>query len=272
MGNDLREKVAKLKSILQKMDSVLVAYSGGVDSTFLLKIACDVLGKDKVLAVTADSATYPKSELNFAKKMAARFGAKHLIIKTNELHNPEFTNNPVNRCYYCKRELFSQLKKIARSRKMNYICDAAQISDNADFRPGDKAKKDLGIRSPLREVGFTKEEIRKLSRKFKLPTWNMPSQACLASRFPYGTKITETLLARVEKAETLLKNLGFSQVRVRHYDSMARIEVERQKIPLLVSKLKGKQLARIKNIGYKYITVDLEGYRTGSLNEEMRKI
>jgi len=261
----------KLSNILHKMSSVLIAYSGGVDSTLLLKVAGDTLGKEKVLAVTADSETYPSEELKFAKKMVAKFGIKHLIIKTNELKSHKFANNPVNRCYYCKYELFSKLKKIAKARKINYVLDASQVSDSHDFRPGDKAKKELKICSPLKEAGFTKEDIRELSKKLKLPTWDMPSQACLASRFPYGTKITINGLERVEKAENIIKSLGFSQVRVRNYDSTARIEVEKNKVPFLISKLRAENLAKIKKIGYKYITVDLEGYRTGSLNEEIRK-
>jgi len=267
----MKEKLDKLRNILHKMGSVLLAYSGGVDSTFLLKVASDVLGRDNVLAVTADSETYPRSELNFAKKMAVKFGVKHLIIKTDELHNQKFADNPVNRCYYCKRELFSKLKKIAKLKKIKYVLDASQVSDKRDFRPGDKAKQELGIRSPLKEAGFTKEDIRRFSKKLGLATWDMPSKACLASRFPYGIKITIDGLQRVEKAENIIKSLGFSQVRVRNYDSTARIEVEKDKVPFLISKMRAENLAKIKKIGYKYITVDLEGYRTGSLNEEIKK-
>ncbi|MDD5045110.1 MAG: ATP-dependent sacrificial sulfur transferase LarE [Candidatus Omnitrophica bacterium] len=266
----MEEKLAKLKNILGRIDSALVAYSGGVDSTFLLKVVCDCLRKERVLAVTANSETYPSDELKLARRLADKFRVRHLIIETSELHNPKFSNNPVNRCYYCKRELFSRLKEIARDEKIEYVLDATQASDSFDFRPGDKAKKELGIRSPLKEAGFTKEDVRQLSKKFKLPTWDMPSKACLASRFPYGMRITRDGLRRVEKAEKIIRSLGFSQVRVRNYDSTAKIEVEKGKVPFLISKLRPENLAKIKKIGYKYITVDLEGYRTGSMNEGIK--
>ncbi|MBI4972812.1 MAG: ATP-dependent sacrificial sulfur transferase LarE [Candidatus Omnitrophica bacterium] len=243
-------KLRKLKKILQAMDSVLVAYSGGIDSTFLLKIAHEVL-KDKVLAVTANSPTYPPEELTFSKRMARILGARHKIIQTQELQDARFIANPVNRCYFCKKELFSRLKDIARN-------------------PGNKAKEELGVCSPLEQAGFTKDDIRRLSNKLGLKTWNKPSLACLASRIPYGTKITPHLLERIDKAENVLRRMGLNQVRLRHYNGLCRIEVMKKDILALIRK--GDLIVeRFKKMGYNYVTLDLEGYRTGSLNEVIKK-
>jgi uncharacterized protein len=260
----LDNKLAQLKKALLKMDSVLVAYSGGSDSAFLLKVAKDILG-DKVIAVTADSATYPKDELKFAKQMANRLGVKHIIIKTGELKNNNFLSNPRNRCYFCKKELFSKLKNIAREKNINFVIDATNSSDKKDFRPGSIAKKQLGVRSPLEEAGISKEDVRRLSKNLGLPTWNKPPLACLASRIPYGTKITNKILRRINEAEGFIKGLGFSQVRLRHYNGLARIEVLKKDIPRLIKM--GRLITdRLRELGYNYATVDLEGYRTGSLN------
>jgi len=244
----------------------LIAFSGGADSTFLLKVASEVLPKNKILAVTANSATYPPEELAFAKKIAKSFGARYKVIKTDELRDKRFVSNPVNRCYFCKKELFARLARIAVQNKLNVVCDASNISDKLDFRPGDKAKKELNIRSPLVEAGFSKEDIRKLSRKIGLGTWDKPSLACLASRIPYGTKISSGLLKRIDSAERCLRNIGFKQVRVRHYNGLCRIEVSKDEIPQLL--IRRKQVVdKLKKIGYNFVTIDLEGYRTGSLNE-----
>lgn len=257
-------KLEKLKTILKKMDSVLIAYSGGLDSTLLLKVAQNVLG-DKVLAVTADSATYPAEELDFSKKMARKFGVKHKIIRTRELKDERFISNPVNRCYFCKLELFRRLKDIARKDKFNFVVDASNISDLKDFRPGAVAKKELKVRSPLEEAGFTKGDIRRFSKILRLPTAEKPSLACLASRIPYGTKISPLLLSRINRAENFLRKQGFTQVRLRHYNGLCRIEVLKSDIPRIINK-RVQILDKMKELGYNYVTIDLEGYRTGSMN------
>ncbi|MFC1674915.1 ATP-dependent sacrificial sulfur transferase LarE [Candidatus Omnitrophota bacterium] len=258
-------KLKKLEGILKGMSSVLLAYSGGVDSTFLLATAHRALGK-KVLAVTAVSATYPQEELDSAKRMAKKLGARHKVIKTNEFADLNFRSNPRNRCYYCKRELFSKLKRIAVRERLNFVADASNISDKKDFRPGRIAKKELAVRSPLQEAGLAKDDIRRLSKKMGLVTWNKPALACLASRVPYGTQISRDILSRVDLGERVLRGMGFKVVRLRHYNGLCRIEVGKDEIPRLIKK--HNQVARqLKRLGYDFITLDLQGYRTGSMNE-----
>ncbi|MDD5006283.1 MAG: ATP-dependent sacrificial sulfur transferase LarE [Candidatus Omnitrophica bacterium] len=261
------KKLILLKNIISNMESVLVAYSGGLDSSFLLKIAKDCLD-EKVLAVTAVSETYTRKELEFASKFCRQFNIKHKIINTHELENKNFNSNSKDRCYFCKKELFTRLKEIARKNSIKNVIDATNSDDRFDFRPGAKAKKELKVRSPLDEAGIAKEEIRSLSRRFNLPSWDKPQMACLASRIQYGSKITKGRLERIEKAENFLKeNLGINgNIRVRDYGELARIEVDKPNIPLLI-KANGYMM-RFKRLGFKYITVDLEGYRTGSMNGE----
>ncbi len=267
----MEEKLEHLKKILMEMESVLIAYSGGVDSTFLLKVARDIL-EDKVIAVTALSPIYPEEEAEEAKKIARNLGVKHLLLETRELEDPDFTSNPPERCYYCKKELFSRLKNLATENKIKWVADGSNQDDTNDFRPGMQAARELGIRSPLKEAKLTKDEIREWSRKMGLPTWRKPSFACLASRFPYGVSINKRDLERINQAERFLKNLGIHQVRVRHHQNIARIEVEVDDLPKLLDKHHRYEIVKkIKELGYTYVTVDLEGYRSGSMNEILNK-
>jgi len=260
-------KLEILKEILRETESALIAYSGGVDSTFLLKIARDTLGSD-VLAVTADSPTYPSQEIQEAKALARKLSVRHLTIETEEFADSNFVSNPPDRCYYCKKELFSKLRKIARENHLNHILDGSNLDDEKDFRPGMRAAREFGVRSPLREAGFTKEDIRQLSKELDLATWNKPALACLASRFPYGKPLTKQDLGRVGKAEKLLRDMGIGQIRVRHHGHIARIEVPRGEINRFLSDSFRKKLVdKLKELGYTYVTLDLEGYRTGSMNE-----
>ncbi len=261
---NIEEKLSVLKSIISEMKSALVAYSGGVDSTLLIKIAHDILGEN-LLAVTANSPLYPASELHQANNITKALGVKHLIIKSNELKIAGFADNPRHRCYLCKKELFGKLSRIAKKEGLDWILDGTNITDTTDFRPGMEAAKAFNVRSPFKEVDLTKEEIRKISKRLCLPTHDKPSQACLASRFPYGTKITYAALKMVDAAEDAIRHLGISQVRVRHYNNLCRIEVPKEEMFIGYSK-RDELVDKLKRIGYVYITFDLEGYRTGSMN------
>jgi uncharacterized protein len=251
------------------MNSVAIAYSGGMDSTFLIKIAHDVLGENAI-AITATSSTYPQRELDQAKQLAKHIGITHIIIHSEETKIDNFSKNLINRCYYCKQELFSKIKQIAAEKNIKYVIDGSNSDDISDYRPGMKALKALGIISPLMNVGLTKQEIKDLSHNIGLDTWNKPAFACLASRFPYGVKITKSRLAQVEKAESYLHTLGISQFRVRYHNEIARIEVEKTDFQLLLNH-SDEIVNKFKKLGFKYITLDIEGYRTGSLNEVLKK-
>ena len=261
----LEEKLNSLKTTLKSLESVVIAYSGGVDSTFLSKIAFDVLG-DNALAVTATSKTYPRSEFQEAIKIAREIGIKHETIVSEELDIPEFSANPVNRCYHCKKELFGKLKEVAAERGIKHVVDGSNQDDLDDYRPGMQAIAELDVRSPLKESGLTKSDIRELSKKLGLSTWDKPALACLSSRFPYGNRITAEKLTVVGEAEIFLKNLGIRQLRVRHHDQIARIEVAEEDMELLF-KNRNQIAEKLKELGYTYVTMDLQGYRTGSMNE-----
>jgi uncharacterized protein len=262
-------KVEKLRLLLRRMGKVLVAFSGGVDSTLLLKLASEELGEN-VLAVIARSETYPEREVRFAAGMARKLGVKHVLIKTAEIDNPEFSKNSPLRCYHCKQELFSRLREMASTSSIPYVLDGSNYDDRGDYRPGAKAGRELGVRSPLREVGLTKKEIRLLSKKMGLPTWDKPSLACLASRLPYFTPIERRTLRKIGRAEEIVRGLGLTQVRVRHHGEIARIEVKPEEFGRLMTEgARRKLIAGLQELGYVYITLDLEGYRTGSLNEPL---
>ncbi len=261
------DKLQALKNSLAEMKSVLVAYSGGVDSTFLLKVAKDIL-KDKAVAVTALSRVSSVDELRQAEKLAGLMGVTLLRVETDEFANEKFTRNHQDRCYWCKKELFGRFIDLATENNIDYVVDGSNYSDRDDFRPGMKALAELGVKSPLGSAGLTKDEIRVLSRQLGLSTWNKPSLACLASRFPYGTRITEENMARVESAEKFLQELGIGQLRVRHYNDTARIEIEGEEFSKLMEEdVRQKVVSYFKGLGYIYISLDLEGFRSGSMNE-----
>lgn len=263
----MTEKLRKLRELLSGMNKAIVAFSGGVDSAFLLKIAHEVMG-DRVIAVTAESPIHPSIDLEDAQKIVGAIGAKHLIIRTREMAKEEFLENPPHRCYICKLTIFSAIQQIASTQGIHIILDGSNKDDDDDYRPGMQALKELGVRSPLKEAGFTKKEIRQLSQRLDLHTWNKPAMACLASRIPYGQRITVDKLKRIDKAENYLRKQGFKEVRVRDHNDLARIEVSPNRIGLLIKTSTLEPIAQtLKSFGYQYITVDMEGYRTGSLNE-----
>ena len=264
---EIENKLDKLKKHLKQLKSVAVAYSGGVDSTFLLKVAHDVLGED-VIAVTARSSTYPEREFREAAEFVLKTGIRHVVITSEELDIEGFSDNPTNRCYYCKRELLAKTIEVAHSNNIQHVVEGSNSDDTGDYRPGMQAVRELGVKSPLLEAGLGKEEIRILSKKMDLPTWNKPAFACLASRFPYGQQITSDKLQTIDQAEQFLLDLGFRQVRVRHHGSIARIEVsvaERNKF--FNTALMDRIYEKFKQLGFLYAALDLRGYRTGSMNE-----
>jgi len=267
----IEQKLAHLKALLEEMNLAVLAYSGGVDSSLLLRAASEVMGS-RLIAVTAVSETYPAGELLPAKEFARSLGVTHKILHTEELSSENFVRNTPERCYHCKSELFSKLRRIADSEGISFIIEGSNTDDLNDYRPGRKAAQEFGLRSPLVEAGFSKDDVRECARMLDLLVWDKPSLACLSSRIPYGTRITPEILKIVQSAEDQLRAHGFRQVRVRHHGEIARIEVKRENFAKLISSEVVETItAAFKEIGYTYVCLDLEGYRTGSMNENLQK-
>jgi pyridinium-3,5-biscarboxylic acid mononucleotide sulfurtransferase len=263
----LRAKHVHLGELLAGMPSILVAYSGGVDSAYLA-YAATAARPDAVLCVTADSPSYPRRHRDLAVRIAREFNLRHEIINTAEMERPEYRANPVNRCYFCKHELYTHLSAIAAERSIAVVVDGNNADDRGDYRPGRQAAREFGVRSPLDDAGLTKAEIRELSREAGLPTWDEPASACLSSRIPYQSEVTVPKLQMVERAEEALRALGFRICRVRHHDTLARLEISREEMPRALEPATNAAIVReLKAAGYKYVSLDLQGYRMGSLNE-----
>ncbi|HTK82244.1 MAG TPA: ATP-dependent sacrificial sulfur transferase LarE [Bacteroidota bacterium] len=273
MTPELQAKYSHLQSILRELGSVVIGYSGGVDSTLLLKVAVDTIGSN-ALAIIGKSATYPSREYEEAVRNALLMSARYEEVLTEETDNLKFRENPIDRCYFCKTELFSKLNDIAKERTIPWIADGTITDDLGDFRPGMKAKKEQNVRSPLLEANMSKADVRAISKHLNLPTWEKGSFACLSSRFPYGFPITKEALAKVDAAETLFRDLGFRYFRVRHHDEKtARIEVGREELSrLLDEELRASIVNHLKKLGFTYVTLDLQGYRTGSMNEVIASV
>jgi uncharacterized protein len=266
----LERKEAALDRTLRELPSLIVAYSGGVDSAYLAVAAHRALGS-AALCVTADSPSYPERHRGLARRVAEQFGLNHLVIQTGEMARPEYRANPANRCYYCKHELYTHLSSIARERGIPVIADGSNADDRGDYRPGRQAAREFGVRSPLDEVHLTKDDIRELARRAGLSTWNEPASACLSSRIPYFTEVTDEKLRMIERAEAVLHDLGFRIARVRHHETIARLELGRDEIARALEPSMADDIdTKLRAIGYAHVTVDLRGYRLGSLNEALR--
>jgi pyridinium-3,5-biscarboxylic acid mononucleotide sulfurtransferase len=262
----IEAKAQALRDTLTSLDTVIVAYSGGVDSAYLAWVAAHTLG-ERAVAVTADSPSYPERHRALAIRIAREFGLRHEIIHTRELERPEYRANPANRCYYCKHELYTHLSRLAVARRA-VIVDGNNADDRGDYRPGRQAAREFGVRSPLDEVNLTKDEIRELSRRAGLPTWDEPASACLSSRIPYHHEVTDEKLRTIERAEQALRDLGFRVFRVRHHDELARIEIARNEMARALEPDVSAAIVRaLKDVGYRFVSLDLQGYRMGSLNE-----
>jgi len=270
MENKLQDKYASLVKAIQAMGRVCVAYSGGVDSALLLKVCADTLGSEQVLAITAISASYPEADKATAAAIACRLGVPHILLETEETSDAEFIRNSPDRCYHCKRHFLMKLLDIARARGFACVCDGSNADDELDYRPGKRASAEFGVLSPLADAGLGKDEVRALSRELGLAGWDRPASPCLASRIPYGSPITHEKLRAVAQAEDFLRTLGFGIVRVRHHGNLARIEVSKEDIPRLIDESTAAAIVRhLKGLGFTWVCADLEGYRTGSLNEAL---
>lgn len=268
--NSTADKARRLQEILASYKSVLVAFSGGVDSAYLAVAAAATLGP-RALAVTADSPSYPDTHRRLALSIVSDFGFAHEVIRTAELERPEYRANPANRCYYCKDELYSHLNAIARERGFAVVADGNNADDRGDYRPGRQAAREHGVRSPLDEADLTKDEIRALARDAGLESWNEPASACLSSRIPYGHEVSDDVLRQIEQAEDILRELGFRVFRVRHHDAVARLEIARSEMArALDPDINARIVSALKALGYQYVSLDLQGYRLGSLNEALR--